>query len=97
MNVISKDGMKQLTRNHPDCATAAMQWFRIAKRANWQNFEAVRQSINSADLVGNLLLFNLRGNAYRLIVRVNFKGQRLYVKALLSHQEYDKKEWMKWA
>ena len=97
MNVISKDGMKQLTRNHPDCATAAMQWFRIAKRANWQNFEAVRQSINSADLVGNLLLFNLRGNAYRLIVRVNFAGQRLYLKALLSHQEYDKKEWMKWA
>ena len=50
----------------------------------------------SADLVGRLLIFNLLHNRYRLIVRENFRGQALFVKAVLTHAEYDRKEWMRW-
>ena len=44
-----------------------------------------------------LLVFNVKGNKYRLIVRVDYPNQELYIKALLTHAEYDKRGWMKWA
>jgi mRNA-degrading endonuclease HigB of HigAB toxin-antitoxin module len=43
-----------------------------------------------------MIRHHLGGN-YRLITRVNYEGKRLYVKALLTHTEYDPKEWLKWA
>jgi mRNA interferase HigB len=91
------EGLKQAIKLHPDCAEAALSWYRVAKKSDWSSFSDVRQSISSVDRVGNVLIFNLRGNAYRLIVRANFPGRKLFVKALLSHTEYDRKEWMKWA
>ncbi len=97
VNVISREGLKREIANHTDCAEAAMAWYRMAKRSRWTSFAEVRQAIPSVDMVGAILVFNLRGNSYRLIVRVNFVKQRLFVKALLSHAEYDRKEWMKWA
>jgi mRNA interferase HigB len=56
----------------------------------------VRRSFNSADQVGRVLIFNLRGSAYRLIATVHFASKTIYVKALLSHAEYDRKEWKQW-
>ena len=73
-----------------------MAWYRVAKRAKWSSFEEVRRDFHSSDQVGSLLIFNLRGNAYRLIARVVYSTGRLYVKALLSHAEYDAKGWMQW-
>lgn len=48
------------------------------------------------DQVGDVLIFDIMGGSYRLIARVNYPARRLYVKALLTHREYDRKEWMKW-
>jgi mRNA interferase HigB len=72
------------------------------KRAQWRGLNAVRKDYPSADQVGNVLIFNVPGGNYRLvvyvlIVRVTYTGQRIYVKALMTHGEYDRKEWMKWA
>ena len=67
------------------CRAELEIWHTIAKQAKW-----------SADLVGRLLIFNLLHNRYRLIVRENFRGQALFVKAVLTHAEYDRKEWMRW-
>ena len=73
-----------------------MAWYRVAKRAKWSCFEDVRRDFHSSDQVGSLLIFNLRGNAYRLIARTVYPTGRLDIKALLSPAEYDSKEWMQW-
>lgn len=73
-----------------------MAWFVLAKKADWQSLDDVRRQFPSADQVGRLLIFDLRGNQYRLVVRVSWKSQRLFVKELLSHAQYDRKEWLKW-
>ena len=70
----------------------SLAWFRAAKAADWGDFQAVRKDFPSVDLVGGLPVFNIRHNRYRLIVSV-FGRRKLYVKALLSHSEYDRKEW----
>ena len=47
-------------------------------------------------MVGNLAIFNVRGNNYRLIVRMVFRSKRIYVKEFLTHAEYHKERWKKW-
>jgi mRNA interferase HigB len=48
-------------------------------------------------MVGDVLVFDILHNQLRLITATFFRSQRVYVKALLTHKEYDRKEWMKWA
>ena len=97
MNVISFKSLLKQIEAHGDCRTPALDWFLAAHKSSWTSIQEVRMLYPSVDQVGRVLILNLRGNAYRLIVRVSCRGQTLYVKALLSHAEYDKKEWMKWA
>jgi mRNA interferase HigB len=66
------------------------------RRASWKGLHDVRRQFPSADQVGDVLIFNIKGNHYRLITRVNYQVGRIYVKAVLTHAEYNRKEWMKW-
>ena len=57
----------------------------------------VRRSFPDADQVGEALVFNIRGNRYRLIATVFYPARTIYLKALLTHNEYDREEWKRWA
>ena len=80
----------------PDAETEALDWYRIAAAGDWSCFADVRRTFRSADLIGEVLVFNLGHNRYRLITTVFFGARELYVKALLTHKEYDREEWKKW-
>ncbi len=56
----------------------------------------VRLNFRDADQVGRVLIFNIRRNLYRLIVRVDYRSKVVMVKDLLTHKEYDRKAWTKW-
>lgn len=77
-------------------AKEAMAWFRAARASNWMSLADVRKVYPSADQVGRVLIFNVRDNRYRLIVRAEYNVQKLYVKALLTHKAYGRKEWRRW-
>jgi mRNA interferase HigB len=96
VHVISKAGLTDLLKGKSkDVEVEALAWFHIARAAEWKNFPEVRQTFADADLVGRLLVFNIRRNRYRLIVYPVFSRLKLYVKALLTHKEYDKGDWKK--
>ena len=97
MNVISKRGLLKLAARHADSLDPLVGWFHVARKANWRGLSDVRRDFPSADQVGDVLIFNIKGNHYRLITRMNYPGRRIFVKALLTHAEYNRKEWMKWA
>jgi mRNA-degrading endonuclease HigB of HigAB toxin-antitoxin module len=63
----------------------------------WDGLNEVRQYFPSADQVGKVLIFDVLGDNYRLITAVDYPSQRLFIKTLLTHREYDRKGWMKWA
>jgi mRNA interferase HigB len=98
LNVISKPGLNDLLKGKSrDVQTEALAWYAVARGADWNSFAAVRKQFADADLVGKLLVFNIRQNRYRLIVYPVFPRRRLYIKALLDHKEYDKGDWKnKW-
>src|SRR5204863_238138 len=98
--VVSKSGLlEMMEKAKVDHATAKELggWYRIARRAQWHKFEDVRMAFPSTDQVGAILIFNIRHNRYRLIVRVQYEYLKLYIKALLTHKEYSREEWKKWA
>ncbi|MBI3693460.1 MAG: type II toxin-antitoxin system HigB family toxin [Acidobacteria bacterium] len=97
MNVISKRGLLKLAARHADALDPLIAWFHTARKAEWRGLNDVRKDLPSADQVGEVLVFNIKGNRYRLIARVNYRRQRIFVKELLTHAEYDREEWMKWA
>jgi mRNA interferase HigB len=97
VNVISKSGLKKIIAKHPQSEPEFMRWYRTTKASRWNSLEDVRTSYASADKVGDVLVFDIPHNQLRLITATFFRSQRVYVKALLTHKEYDRKEWMKWA
>ena len=98
MNVISKRGLNLLLKGKsPDVAEEVASWFKTAAAANWGSVQDVRQSFPDADQVGEALVFNIRGNRYRLIATAFYPARTIYLKALLTHKEYDREEWKKWA
>lgn len=74
-------------------------WFRIARKASWQNLEDVRTVYSHADGVtvgsNTYTVFNIGGNKFRLIVKIEYKYQKIFVKHVLTHAEYDKEDWKK--
>ena len=80
-----------------DVAEEVASWFKTAAAAHWDSIQDVRQSFPDADQVGEALVFNIRGNRYRLIATVFYPARTIYLKAQLTHNEYDREEWKRWA
>jgi len=93
MRVISKPAILQFAAKHPDALVPLMNWYRITKRADWGSLAGVRRDFAHADIVGRRTIFNIHGNAYRLIARVNYKTKRVFILHILTHVEYSKGGW----
>jgi len=70
-----------------------MNWYRITRSANWRNLADVRTDFAHADVVGRRTVFNIHGNDYRLIARVNFRTRKVLVLYILTHADYIKGAW----
>jgi mRNA interferase HigB len=97
VNVVAKATIVQMMKQHADAAKELGIWYKIAKKARWDTLSDVREQLTDADQVRNVLIFNIRQNKYRLIVKADLKMKILMVKALLTHKEYERGEWKKWA
>jgi mRNA interferase HigB len=93
MRVISRKTLREFCEGHADAREALYAWYRVASRATWQNLLDVQEIYPKAEAVGNFTVFNIKGNRYRLIVDLVYVSQRIYVKYVLTHAEYDKDEW----
>ena len=71
-------------------------WFKAVAISRWDNFADVRATFGKADQVKgrDLVVFNIGGNKYRLIARIRYKRKTLFIRAILTHAEYDKQQWL---
>jgi mRNA interferase HigB len=93
MHVISRKKLKEAATRHTDLEGPLDAWFRIARRASWKTLVDVRKTFSSADAVGKWTVFNVKGNQYRLIVEINYAFGRIYIRHVLTHDEYDRGGW----
>lgn len=93
MRVISNSALRNFAANDPRAETPLQSWRRVIEKNRYANWAELKAVFNSVDRVGDLAVFNLGGNKYRLIAYIRFDKQILYVKAILSHQDYDEGAW----
>ncbi len=93
MNVISYRRIRQFSLTHRDAESPLRAWYTTAKKAKWQSLAELKQVYPSADLVGRHIVFNIKGNKYRLIARPVFRSQTIFVVAIMTHEEYDLGKW----
>lgn len=93
MHIITRKRILDFSREHPSCATALDSWYRIVKSSTFNNFVELRSTFPSADQVENLTVFNIGGNKARLVAAIHYNTQRLYIRAVLTHSQYDTNKW----
>jgi mRNA interferase HigB len=71
------------------------QWYRLARKGHFENFIHLRGTFPSGDVVGKFTVFNIGGNKVRLIAAIHYNRGTLYIRHVLTHEEYDRGHWKK--
>ncbi len=93
MHIISKKKLREFWEKHPRARLPLEAWHQVVRQVEWASFAEVRQTFNTVDQVGRYTVFNVGGNKFRLIAVIHFDRQRLYVRHVLTHAEYDDGNW----
>jgi len=93
MNVIAKPTLKAFWEKHADAEGPLANWFKRCRKAKWRNLDELQTDYPHADVVGECTVFNVGGNKYRVITKVRYATQEIYVKHILTHAEYSKERW----
>ena len=93
MRIIAKPILREFWLQNPSAETPLLSWYKEAKTAEWKNLADVKETFPHADLVGECIVFNVGGNKYRLITKINFRAKIIYIRFILTHKEYDQEKW----
>ena len=106
MHIITHRRIVAAQKAHPQCASALDQWYRLCKKAEWHNFAELQTHLledekpgegqmlfPSTDKVGDVFVFDIGGNKLRLIAAIHFNTGRVFIRAVLTHKEYDQGGW----
>jgi mRNA interferase HigB len=93
MRVLGVDRLKKFGRKHAASKSALDTWYAEVKTAQWATTHDIRKRYASADfLAGNRVIFNIKGNHYRVIVKVRYVSSLVVIEWIGTHAEYDKKQ-----
>jgi mRNA interferase HigB len=95
-HLISRKKFRNFVRSHPRAVNdlpALLNWCKVVERACWASFADIRATFNTADQVGRCVVFDVGGNIYRVIARVNYQSNTVFVRHVLTHLEYDAGAW----
>jgi len=91
MRVIAKGTLRLFWEKHADCEQQLKSWYKETKEAIWQNPQDIKHEYPSASfLADNRIIFNIKGNHYRLVVRINYDFGVVWIRFIGTHTEYDK-------
>jgi mRNA interferase HigB len=90
MHVISRKVLLEFWAQHPDSEAALQAWFHEAKVACWRNSAELKAKYGGASIINaERVVFNICGNKYRLIARINYVSGALFIRFVGTHKEYD--------
>ena len=90
MRVIAVSALREFWKKYPQAETPLRAWFADASRADWKNPAAIKAAHRNASFVGNnRVVFNIKGNDFRLLVAVHYNRRMMYVRFIGTHAEYD--------
>lgn len=91
MRVIAKKILREFWIKHPGCEQQLKAWFQEASKAVWKSPSHIKKEYPTASILeNNRVVFNIKGNHYRVIVRINYSYQIIWIRFIGTHAEYDK-------
>jgi mRNA interferase HigB len=101
VNLVTRKHLSDAAAAFKDAAKELKYWTAIAEMARWRNFTEVQALFKDADSVDGYVVFNIRGNRYRLITVIHYAKDKpmatnghIYIRSFLRHAEYnDRKRW----
>ena len=91
MHIIAKPTLQEYWEKHRDAEEALKAWYSEARHAKWKTPDDIKQRYSSADpLPGNRMVFNIKGNKYRLVVKINYRRGVVYIRWVGTHAQYDR-------
>lgn len=91
MRIIAKKILREFWEKHSDCEQQLTAWFRETSNVEWNSPNEVKAEYPSASILpGNRVVFNIKGNSYRLIIKVNYEYHMVWIRFIGTHAEYDK-------
>ena len=93
MKVIARRDIDIFIRKHPNAKSSIEAWYKEALDASWNNpMDIKNRYANASFLEDNYVIFNIKGNGYRLVTKVAYKRQTVLIRWLGTHADYDKKD-----
>lgn len=93
MHVITQLRIWEAKKRCPETSTALDEWYRIVKANTYDSYADLKKTFHSVDKVGKYHVFNIGGNKLRLIAIVDYRYNKLFIRQVLTHKEYDKNKW----
>ncbi len=89
VRVIAKSTLRAFWERFPDAEGPLLAWFREVEKEHWGSPADIKRKYRNASIVGDRVVFNIKGNNYRLVVRINYEFEVVYVRFVGTHEEYD--------
>ena len=93
LRIISRRALRDFIRFHSDAEAALAVWAREVENAVWQTPVDAKRTFNDVSIVGDKTVFNIAQNRYRLVAWVAYRAQKIFIKAIMTHKDYDKGDW----
>lgn len=90
MEIVNEGELHFFAKRHSNARRPISSWIEVTEAAGWRSFGDVRESFRSADYVKKQVIFNIGGNSYRVIAKINYRTQRVFILDVMTHAEYDR-------
>ena len=95
MIIRNYEEIEKFARRHPNARSAFNRWRRITEVVIWGDFEDFKRDFPAADKYRACVIFDIAGNNYRLITKIDYAAEIVAIRKALTHAEYDKEKWKK--
>jgi mRNA interferase HigB len=93
MHVITRKRLNEFAEKYPETRKALASWYDLVRRNDFSSLPNLKLMFPTADQVGKLTVFNVGGNKVPLIAAIHYNRKRIYIRAVLTHEEYDRGKW----
>ena len=91
MRIVKRRTLVDFYSLHKETKSQLEAWYYEAKNSNWNNPAEIKEKYGTASIIGgNKVVFNIKGNKYRLVTKVNYRMKTVFIKFIGTHKEYDK-------
>lgn len=90
MRIISERRIREFYEQNRDAESAFQDWIRVVRRTDWRSFSDIRRTFNHADIHERFTIFDVGGNKFRIIAKIEYSKHIVFIRSVLTHAEYDR-------